>query len=190
MVEVAERHRRRQDSHRSVRLAPHERLERFGQERDRGAVVGEAEELHRRTRAHRLRRRGVLTQVAQDVERHLRDLARAAIADVERVDLGTRQSQLAQEVGPRREAAALDDVLLGVARQRDAAALVEAFEQDAHLERREVLHLVDGDVTVAELRVAAAGERSDAKLPGAQQQRQVLGVDLRLRSPARRESRP
>src|SRR6185369_4145871 len=57
----------------------------------------------------------------------------------------------------------------------------EAAEQHLHLDRREVLHLVDRDVPVAERRTAASRQRPDAELPGAEKERVVLGVELRLR---------
>jgi len=68
----------------------------------------------------------------------------------------------------------LAEMLLRISGQRDAPPLVEAPEQDAHLDGRELLHLVDGDVAVAHR------ERPDAQLPGVQEERRVLVVELRL----------
>ena len=88
---------------------------------------------------------------------------------------------MAEEVVPRGEAGVLQDVLLRVAGQGHAALLVETVEQHAHLERREVLHLVDGDVAQSQRRAAAVAQRPDAQLPGAQQQRVVLRRELHRR---------
>ena len=60
-------------------------------------------------------------------------------------------------------------MLLRIARQGDAAALVETIEQHLHLERGEVLHLVDGDMPVAQRSLGRGRQRADAQLPGAQQ---------------------
>ena len=79
-----------------------------------------------------------------------RDLLRRAVAHPQRLDLGAVDAELGEEAAPRGEAGVREQVLLRVAREREAAPLVEAVDQHPHLERREVLHLVDRDVAVAQ----------------------------------------
>jgi hypothetical protein len=50
-------------------------------------------------------------------------------------------------------------------------------EQHLHLQGREVLNLVDGDVPVSQRPVATPAQGAHAQLPGAQQQRVVFGVE-------------
>ena len=111
--------------------------------------------------------------------REARDLLGRAVAHAQRLERVALHAEFLEEPAPRREAVVRLHVLLGVAREREAAPLVEAVDQHLHFERREVLHLVDRDVAVAQGALAAA-QRPDAQLPGAQQQRVVLGVELRL----------
>src|SRR6266404_3542850 len=94
VVERAQLRRRRQYCDGRERLAGGEINERVGQERQARAVIGEAEELDRRARAHRERRPLVVAEIAQDGEGELGDLPRAAVADLERLHLdpGTRST--------------------------------------------------------------------------------------------------
>src|SRR5207249_2608714 len=83
-------------------------------------------------------------------------LARAPVADAQRVHLGPLEPELREELAPRGKSSLGHEVLLRVAHQGDAAAVVEAVEQHLDLDRREVLHLVDGHVPVAEHEAASA----------------------------------
>jgi hypothetical protein len=128
--------------------------------------------------SHRLRRRVVLAQFAEHRHRETHDLLRRSVAHLERVDLGSGHAEVCEELGPRRESRILHHVLLGIAGQRDASARVQTVDQHAHFEGREVLHLVDRDVSIRMRALAATGERADPSLPGAKQQRIVLRVEL------------
>jgi hypothetical protein len=75
-------------------LALRQLLERRGEKRDAGAVVGKAKELDRRALTDRAERGVVLAERAEYAGGKGRDLARAAIADLERVDLGTTETEL------------------------------------------------------------------------------------------------
>ena len=180
VIERAQLGGRREHRDRRERLLREELLQGVRQMGDAGAVVREAEELDGRSRADGRRGSRVLAEIAQEASREGRDLLRAAVAHAQRAHLGAGEAELGQERRPRREAALLEEMLLRVARERDRAALVEAAEEHAHLERREVLDLVDRDVTVAERASRPAGQRSRPELPGAQQDRLVGLVELRL----------
>jgi hypothetical protein len=67
-----------------------------------------------------------------------------------------------------------------VARERNAPLPVEAPEQHLHLERREVLDFVDGDVPVAQGTPAPPAQRANAELPGAKEKGVVLRVEFGL----------
>src|SRR5581483_10925609 len=114
------------DRDRRERLVRDELGERVGEIRDTRAVVGEPEELDRRARPERERRRRLFAEVAEEAVGEARDLPRAAVADVQRADGDAVEPEAGQEVRPRREAARLDDVLLGVAGEGDAPPRVEA----------------------------------------------------------------
>src|SRR5262249_38910247 len=100
-VERADLARRREHRDRREPLALRELLERFGEERDARAVIGEAEELDRRTFADGAERRVVLAKGSEDVRGEARDLARAAVAHLEGVHFGAAKPELREERRPR-----------------------------------------------------------------------------------------
>ena len=71
----------------------------------------------------------------------------------------------------------LHQMLLGVAGHRDARVVLEAVEQDAYLERREILDLVDGDMPILNAPPGTSDEWADAQLPCPQEQCVVLGIE-------------
>ena len=72
----------------------------------------------------------------------------------------------------------LHHLLLGVARECDAAAIVEATEQHLNLDQGEILHLVDGYVSKIQRLLALLSQRADPQLPRPQEQCVVLGVEI------------
>src|SRR5262249_61006211 len=112
-------------------------------------------------------------------QREVHDLARRAVAHAQRLDLRAGHAELREQLAPRAEASRLGDELLRVAGERERAVLVEAAEQHAQLERRELLHLVDRDVPVGQRAALGAAERADAVLEGGQQERMYIGVERR-----------
>jgi hypothetical protein len=176
-VHAAERGVGRQQRDVGQRLELDETLQLLREERDRGAVIAEPEELHGRTVARRAGNR--LVVALQQVDREARDRVRGPVADLERVERGRRHADPIEEVRPRHEALRFGDVLPHVARERDGALRIAGVEEHLDLDRREVLDLVERQVREPERLLLLRDERTHAELVRTQQERIVLGVELR-----------
>jgi hypothetical protein len=161
-----------------ARLARGQLAQRLGQERDGGADAREAERLDRRAGAWRLGRVGV-GERAHRRARDRQDLARRTVGDAQRLDGDVAQIQVRQHAAPVAETVVQEQPLRRVAGERDrrnagaaAAAARRVADQHRQLHRRQVLRLVDEQVRERMLRAAQ-------QLAGAQQDRDVVGVERR-----------
>ena len=69
-------------------------------------------------------------------------------------------AEVLEKVGPGYETAVFDNMLLGIACQRDAPASVETPEQDLNLGGREVLHFIHGDMPQSQGAATLGAERA------------------------------
>jgi hypothetical protein len=95
VVDVAHRGRGRQHRHRGERLLAREARSASARKATLGARVGELEHLDGRARA-RGDHRALLALVAEQRQRELGDLARRAVAHLERVDLGALEAEVSE----------------------------------------------------------------------------------------------
>ncbi|MFO0004392.1 MAG: hypothetical protein ACK559_25020, partial [bacterium] len=112
----------------------------------------------------------------EHVEREAGDRVRRPVADLEGGQGLALDPDVRQEPLPRREARVLRDVLPGVAGEGDGALFIAGAEEHLHLDRREVLHLVEHRMGVDQ-GLAPTLDGAHAELPQAEQQGVVFGVE-------------
>ena len=137
-----------------------ESFEGLGEEKDTGPGVVKAKKFYGWSLTTARGESLIFAKVSQHVEGKLRDLSRRTVVDFQGLYFLSLYTKVLEKVGPGYESAILDDMLLSIARQRDASASVETPEQDLDLGGREVLHFIDRNMAESQGTVALGAERA------------------------------